>query len=69
MTLRLKLPPLPRLSWPAVTRDARDLAVQAVGLLSALVGVSAWSWPSACVLGGLVVIAAVERQPPTGGAA
>lgn len=59
MRIPFKLPALPRFK---LNRKASYLAVEVVGALAVLVGVSAWSWPSACILGGLVTIFAIERQ-------
>jgi hypothetical protein len=53
----LRLPKLPK-----VSRTGADIGAQAVGVLSVLVGVSMWSVPCAFILGGLTLIAAIERQ-------
>jgi hypothetical protein len=45
-----------------VSRDVAENAVQLCGLALILIGVAAWSVPCALILGGLVVIAAIERQ-------
>lgn len=61
----LKRPKLPKLTLRKVSRNVVELASQAVGVVSVLVGVSMWSLPCAFVLGGLTVVAAVERQAVT----
>lgn len=47
---------------PQVPKKVGELAAQAVGVLSVLIGVAAWSVPCAFVLGGLTLIFAIERQ-------
>lgn len=56
----LKRPTLPKL--PAVSKKTGELAAQAVGVLSVLIGVSAYSVPCSFILGGLTLIFAIERQ-------
>jgi hypothetical protein len=55
----LRVPKLPPLK---MSREAGQLVAQGVGVLSVLVGVSAWSVPCSFILGGLTLIAAIERQ-------
>jgi hypothetical protein len=65
MTVTLKIPRLPRpkrLRLPKLSRLHGQMAAQCAGVLSVLVGVSAWSVPCAFILGGLVVITVIERQ-------
>lgn len=65
MTITLKAPRLPawRPSLPRVTREAGHNAAQSVGALAVLVGISVYSVPAAFIVGGLTLIAAIERQP------
>ena len=58
----LKRPKLPKISLPKVSRNVAELASQATGVISVLIGVSMWSLPCAFILGGLTLVAAVERQ-------
>ncbi len=52
----------PKWDLAKVPRNVAEIAAQAVGVLSVLVGVSMWSVPSAFVLGGLTLVFAIERQ-------
>lgn len=65
MTITLKAPRLPawRPRLPRVTRAAGHNAAQSVGALAVLVGISVYSVPAAFIVGGLTLIAAIERQP------
>lgn len=54
---KFKVPTLPK-----VSKDTSELAAQAAGVLSVLIGVSCWSVPCAFVLGGLTLVFAIERQ-------
>lgn len=47
---------------PVVPVERKHLAAQVAGVVSMLAGIAAWSWPSACIVGGLVLILAIERQ-------
>jgi hypothetical protein len=46
-----------------VSRPARHLAVQLGGCAAVLAGVAHWSHAAAWVLGGLIAVIAIERQP------
>lgn len=65
VSLPRQLPRFKKPAWlkvPKVSRTAAEIASQAVGVLSVLVGVSMWSVPSAFILGGLTLVLAIERQ-------
>ena len=65
VSLPKQLPKVKRPGWlrlPKVGRAGVEIASQATGVLSVLVGVSMWSVPCAFILGGLTVIFAIERQ-------
>lgn len=62
MTVNLKVPRLPKPKLPRLSKRGYEVAAQAVGVLSVLIGVSAWSVPCAFILGGATLILAIERQ-------
>lgn len=62
--MRFKMPKLPKLRLPKfkVPRSVAETAVQLSGVALALVGVAHWSTALAEVLGGFLIVLAVERQ-------
>jgi hypothetical protein len=60
--LKFRKPSLPKMSLPSASKQVKNLAAQAVGVLAVLVGIAHWSIWAAFIVGGLTVILAIETN-------